>query len=138
MKIRISPDMTIHELQEAFHSHFIWLKIELFTKPHEPGKGSWAKYMIFDKNTTLKDCGKVMEETEIEINPKQTVRSMEQLFQEQFGLNIQVYHRSSGTWIETTRTDTKTLASLNQRAQDEYYFQHPEKFPEEPPGKEIE
>ncbi|MBK6949217.1 MAG: hypothetical protein IPH16_15200 [Haliscomenobacter sp.] len=44
-----------------------------------------------------------------------TVREFEQAFYDTYGLNVQVFRRSGNIWIQTTATDSWTLAEQNRK-----------------------
>jgi hypothetical protein len=45
------------------------------------------------------------------------VGAFEQLFHESFGLNVQVFRKSYGKWLQTWATDVWSLKEQNQRGQ---------------------
>lgn len=118
MKINITATKTVAELQEEFNHFFPFLKIELFTKPHEKGGASWSKYIIFEKTTPLSEIENFKGDGALEFTPETTVGAFEQAAWEQFGLAIQIFRKSMNTWIESTRTDSWTLAYQNQKGEE--------------------
>lgn len=115
MKINISDNMTISEIQEKFNQKYPYLKIEFFSKSHRIHAGSRKEYMIAPE-TSIKDCRSQHETKSLDIFPKTTVAELEQKFQEVFGLYIQVFRKSGDVWIETTVTDDWTLEKQNTEA----------------------
>jgi len=113
MKIQISPEQTIGAVQDAFHEEFPFLKIVFFSKPHREFKGSPAKYLIEDREQTL---GSVMAEPKegfMSLEPDMPTFRAERLFEETFGLYVQVMRKSGDTWLVTSVTDSLTLEQQN-------------------------
>ena len=114
MKIQISPEVRIQDVQKQFSGLFPYLKIEFFTKPHEIGEGSWSKFMIFDRHKALGDIATYTQmEGDIEFSEETTVAVFEQTMQSRFGLPIQVFRKSMSAWLETTTSDNMRLAHIN-------------------------
>jgi hypothetical protein len=118
MKFSITATKTVAELQEEFGKYFPFLKIELFTKPHEKGSASWSKHMVFDKATPLSKIENFKAEGEYEFSEGMSVGSFEVELWEKYGLAVQVFRKSMNTWIESTRTDSWTLAYQNQKGEE--------------------
>ena len=53
----------------------------------------------------------------LSISPTMTVSDLEQNFQDQFGLAVQVFRRSGNAWLETTVTDSWTLDKQNKQGE---------------------
>lgn len=112
MKISISDRRKISAVQEEFNQAFPYLKLEFFSKPHSPGKGSAKKY-IKHSDKTLGECRTVSTRGRITITPQMTVGDLEQRFGEVYGLGVQVFRKSGKVWLETTVTDSWTLEQQN-------------------------
>lgn len=115
LKIEINDDLNIADLKEAFSHAFQGLKIEFVKHPHPEGEGS-AKSEIIIGNPKLWELRKFHTESSTEIDENQTVGEIETLFQNMFGLNIQVFRKSGNVWIETVITDNWTLKQQMQRS----------------------
>lgn len=112
MKILLHSDRTIKEVSEEFNTVYPFLKIEFFTKKHGEGEGSPAVDEV-DPALPLIEVSGVLKEGTIEINPTDTVKQVEQKFQQQYGLPVQVFRKQKGVWLETTITDDLTLQEQN-------------------------
>ena len=58
------------------------------------------------------------DENTIEISPTMTVNDFEQNLQNEFGLSVQVFRKSMGTWIATTESDSWTFAKQNEKGEE--------------------
>ena len=112
MKIILHSDRTIGEIKEEFNRVYPFLKIEFFVKKNEPGKSSPGSDEI-DPSIELIDVSGVLKEGAIDINPTDTVKEVEQKFQYQYGLPVQIFRKQKGIWLETAITDDLTLQEQN-------------------------
>jgi hypothetical protein len=113
MKIKVSIDQTIAQIQEEFSKEFPYLKLVFFSKPHKAYKGSHAKFLITDRDLVLGSLEKKPHSGEIYIEPEMPTWQVERLFEEEFGLHVQVFRKSGNTWLETSVTDSLTLEEQN-------------------------
>lgn len=116
MQIEIKDIKTISSLQEEFNALFPYLKIEFFTRVHDIGAPS-PKKLIRHANKTIGECRTVHTEGNIIISPLSTVAQLEQSFRTIYGLSVQVFRRSGNVWLETTVTDSWTLADQNEQGE---------------------
>ena len=110
----IQDDITLRELQKGFSALFPGLKIEFFNEHHGVGEGSSMKThwgperrigLVSNRHT----------EGDLRVEDSMTVREFEQRFFDRYGLNVQVFRRSGNIWIQTTATDSWTLAAQNRK-----------------------
>jgi len=125
MKIRLAQEFTIAEVQHAFQEVFPYLKLVFFSKPHKAFKGSAAKYLIQDKNQKLGSIEKEPKEGVLYLEPEMPTWQVERLFEEEFGLHVQVFRKSGNTWLETSVTDSLSLEQQNAkgRASENIHFE---------------
>ncbi len=117
MKLDLTPDTTIGEIQGAFSTLFPNLKLAFFSKPHKAYKSSAAKFLIQEKDKLLSELTALLTEPKsmmLEIN--MPVWQVERLFEEEYGLHVQVFRRSGKIWLETSRTDDLTLEQQEAKA----------------------
>jgi hypothetical protein len=114
--MKIHEDMRIIELQSEFNKKLPYLKLEFYKAAHKAGEGS-EQGLILDPYTTIKEASERDSFGEIHFNPEMTVSNLENLLEEQFGLNAQVFRKSQGVWLQTTATDNWTLTRQNEAAQ---------------------
>lgn len=112
MKILLHSERTIQEVKEEFNTVYPFLKIEFFSKRHKPGEGS-TEFDELDPSAELIDVTGALKEGIIDINPTDTVKDVEQKFQQQYGLPVQIFRKQKGVWHETTVTDDLTLQEQN-------------------------
>ena len=112
MKLYLSHDTKVSELKKSFQDHYPYLKIEFFRTRHSLGEGSTWNEMVPGSATLIEVTGQ-LREGEIEIKPGYKVFEVEQLFQNSFGLPVQIFRKTRFSWIETTKTDHLNLKKQN-------------------------
>ncbi len=113
MDIKINDDRKIEDIQKDFSGMFPFLKLEFFVRPHKVGGGSPGSQML-RSSKTIGECRKVHKKGHLIIIPDMKVLDLEQQFQDTYGLSAQVFRRVGKVWLETTVTDTWTLAQQNE------------------------
>jgi hypothetical protein len=113
MKMHIHSNDTLEHVQQSFNAEFPYLKLEFFTRPHEKGKPTEKQFMVNVKRT-IDSCNPDLKEATVSIPMAMTVQELEEVFQEELGLYIQVFRKSGKVWLETTATDTWTLHKQNE------------------------
>jgi hypothetical protein len=111
-QIEITGHETAQQVSDAFNSHFEYLKLQFFIKSHEANAPSARKEMIDSGTVTGKMHG-FLRPGVIRIDPSMHVSDFEQEFHDLFGLNVQVFRKSGGLWLETSVTDHMTLKEQN-------------------------
>jgi hypothetical protein len=119
MEIHINKTKTINSIQEEFHKHFPYLKIEFYTHAHSQGEGSLKKNTL-NSNLTIEAVQKHELSEIIKIDELMKVAELEGVFAKNFGLSVQVFRKSGNLWLQTTTTDNWTLAEQNQIAAEQY------------------
>lgn len=113
MKIQISPERTIGEVQDAFQGFYPYLRLVFFSKPHRAFTGSHAKYLLDDRDQKLGSVMADMKEGFVALEPTTPTFQAERLFEDEFGLYVQVMRKSGDTWLVTSVTDSLTLEQQN-------------------------
>lgn len=113
MKIHVSPEKSISQIQEEFAEVFPFLKLVFFSKPHKAYKSSHAKFLISETGRTLGSMEKQPKNGDLYIELEMPTWQLERLFEEEFGLHVQVFRKSGNTWLETSVTDDLTLEDQN-------------------------
>ncbi|MFN0035239.1 MAG: hypothetical protein ACKVUS_09235 [Saprospiraceae bacterium] len=116
MNLSIAPDRTIGELQFDFSNEFQGLKIVFFSKPHRAYKGSNAKFLHVKKDLPLKQLSSKIKDGYLLLEPEMAVWQLERLFEEEYGLHVQVFRKSGRSWLETSVTDNLTLEQQQAKA----------------------
>ncbi len=114
-ELTLSDDLKISEIQEQFNGIFSQLKLEFFSKAHEDGEGSHKNDMI-SPELTLGSVRNNHTEGSLKVAPDMSVSSLEEAFETNYGLHVQVFRKSGDVWLETTVTDSWTLEEQNNRS----------------------
>ena len=112
LKILISDEIKLIEIQKDFNSYFPFLKLEFFKVPHKIGEGS-AKNLLLDSNKLVRDVRSNRPASHLEFRDEMTVNQLELLIYSNFGLAAQVFRKSGNVWLETSATDNWTLLQQN-------------------------
>ena len=117
MEIRIDDTKKLSTIQTEFSETFPYLMLEFFTRPHNIGTPSPKKIMI-PIVKTVGQCRSVHTQGKLTIIPSMTVAALEQVFNETYGLSVQVFRKSGNVWLETTVTDGWTLEKQNRHGEE--------------------
>ena len=109
----ITDSKKISQVQNEFNDKFPYLKLEFYSKAHAEGEGSRDKERI-DSTKTVGEVRSIHNTGDLSINGHLKVSSLEQAFANDYGLNVQVFRRSGGIWLQTTSTDHWTLTEQNE------------------------
>lgn len=112
MKIFITEEFLIRNIQNEFHSHYPHLKLEFFKNPHGAFEGCPKKERLAP-DTPIDDIRNIHSAAWIDIGKHVTAAGLEQQFAHLLGLSAQVFRRSGGIWLETTAMDSHTLGELD-------------------------
>ena len=112
--MKINPEMSVFDVQNAFTTLFPGLKLEMYSQAHEHGEISSNKD-ILKGNVKLSELNPDLGNADFEVSEDMTVAELEQQFSEKFKLNVQVYRRSNNIWLQTSTTDDWTLAVQNRK-----------------------
>ncbi|ANE49938.1 hypothetical protein [Flavisolibacter tropicus] len=112
MILHIDDSMTIAEIQEKFEKSFPALKIEFYKKPHHFKESSPAEQLI-DPNTVIASIHKTHDPGNLIIFSTDSAGHIENEFKKLFGLNVQIFQKVNGAWIQTNNTDNNSLKNLS-------------------------
>lgn len=116
MEIQIDKTKTIKSIQEEFQKKFPCLKLEFYKQDQSQGDGTPKNYTL-KNNLTFGEAQKKHESSEtISINELMKVGELEHAFAKKFGISAQVFRKSGELWLQTTTTDSWTLAKQNEVA----------------------
>jgi hypothetical protein len=116
MKVIINDRRKIYAIQEEFNAAFPYLKLEFFSKPHQPGDES-PKKLIKSNSKTLGECRTIHNNGQITITKKMSVSDLEDRFRDVYGLSVQIFRQSGKAWLETTVTDGWSLEEQNKQGE---------------------
>ena len=108
MKLHIDDSKTISEIQKEFNDIFEYIKLEFFTKPHKEGEGS-TKDDLIDSSKKLSEVRTTHNEGDIIITKDMLVSEVENAFEENFGIHVQIFRKQNDVWLVTTTTDNWPL-----------------------------
>ncbi|HEV7231542.1 MAG TPA: hypothetical protein VGO45_09460 [Bacteroidia bacterium] len=111
MKITINDHRKINAIQTEFSLLFPYLTIEFFSKP--PHAGAPPSEKLVNTNRTLGECRTIHRKGEITITPGMSSADLEEIFNDNFGLTVQLYRKSGKEWLAVTATDKWTLEQQN-------------------------
>ena len=118
----ISDEKTMRDIQIKFNKKFAYLKLEFYRGQHESGQGSPPSERL-DPQLTISEVRTVRQEGNLRIKEDMKVSDFEKLFYEKYGLNVQVFRKSGNLWMQTTSTDSWTLAQQNRKGgSSEHHF----------------
>lgn len=117
MTIFIHPKRLIGDIQQEFNQVYPFLKVELFRVPHGNQQGSPLQNRL-PRHLTLQAIAPAIPTGEIALADAMSVVQLEGIFQQQFGLHVQVFRKSGNLWLETTMTDSWTLKQQNDHGQE--------------------
>lgn len=112
MVIPLTSETAIHELQLEFGKRYPFLRLGLYSPNNAPGEVNQLKSF-----TLLKNAG-LTKEGELTIEDNMTVKELEKIFQQEFGLFAQVSRRSGLLWLHTSLTNNWTLKKQNEHGRE--------------------
>lgn len=112
--MKIYKKQTVKDIQELFTRKFSGLKLEFFSQSHEAGALSPNEYKLTPE-TKLAELTSIDQSIELSIDGHTKVGTLEKRFEE-LGLHAQVYWKSGDIWLQTSKTDERTLTSLDKSA----------------------
>ena len=113
MKIQIGTETTFKDVQEKFTEVYPFLKVEFYKEKYAEMKVSAIEDRIsLDK--IISEVVKSFKAEVVDINNHRTVAEFEIEFYEKFGIVMQVSRKSGNIWIETSKTDDRTLKMQNE------------------------
>lgn len=115
MVIEVMKNKTIADLQDDFNQLYPFLRLD-FYKNVNGRLGSFLKQKL-NKTVLLYNAGN-QKEGKLEITDFMTVEQLEKIFQNRFGMSVQVSRKSGSVWLETTMTDNWTLKQQNEHGRE--------------------
>jgi len=108
----INDNRKIFSIQEEFNAEFPFLKIDFYAKSNRHG-GPSSEKIVEKSSKTIGDCRTTHENGTITISQNMTVAELESLFNNEYGLKINISRKSGKSWIETNVTNNWTLEKQN-------------------------
>jgi hypothetical protein len=121
--MKLSKEKTTEEVKETFHKQYPMLKLEFYNKEHLAFAGSKEKYKVTEE-VGLGELNAAMKDGTVDINDDLKVEELESIFEEKFGLHVQVYRKSGDQWMQTSITDNWTLGKQELKGEEQDKFKH--------------
>ena len=116
MKITVHYSTKTGTIKQAFNKMFPFLKIEFIKSNSEnDDTGRWKDSFLH--NRYLGEINEQLKQGSISINGDYKASSIKQLFQQNFGLPVEVFRKEKKNWIGTA-TDELTLFQQNEKAKE--------------------
>lgn len=112
MKIAIDDRREIHAIQEEFEKLFPSLRLEFYKKASKEGIIR-PDEIIESDSRTLGDCRTVHKKGTVNITPFMTVSELKDMFRNEYGLTIKVFHKVGKGWVEVDGVGNRTLSEQN-------------------------
>ncbi len=113
--MKIANDRRLKDLQADFQKAFPYLKIEFYKSSHQFGEEN-PKEDLLDLNLLVGEVRTVENYGLITLDEAQQTSEFEKLLAQIYGLNVQVFRKSYGKWLQTWATDNWTLKEQNDRS----------------------
>ncbi len=114
--MEISDKKRLKDLQKEFNKQFPFLQLEFYARPHVEGKSS-SENDLLKNDLLVGEVRNIHNSGMVEIDGNMKVGAFEQLLRQMYGLNVQVFRKSYGKWLQTWATDIWSLNEQNQRGQ---------------------
>lgn len=113
MEMMINDYNNFQTIQVDFNRIFPYLRIEFISKSSKVGI---AQVTINSEQKPLSNY-RIDPDNNITITPEVTVGDLEKKFFQIYGLNVHVLRKSGKAWLETSLTDSWTLAEQNKQGE---------------------
>lgn len=104
MKLEITKETSVSDVQEKFSKQYPALKLEFYKEKSANG---------INKENALEETSHFKKEVSIAIGKDRSVADFEKDFWDNTGVAAQVFRKSGNIWLQTTRTDDWTLEQQN-------------------------
>lgn len=95
---------TVRDIRNRFREKYSHLDIKFYTKSHESFQGSSVADEV-PETLQLSKIGSSVHEGDIDVSPDITVSELEEVFEKEYGLHVQIFRKSGDTWLQTSVTD---------------------------------
>ncbi len=109
MKINISNDTKIEQIQQDFNKHFPYLLVKFLTSSIVNGK--------LEKELTVSDFRKSNQTGTITLFPDMSVSDLETIFKDTYGLDVQIRRKLGSTSFKPRHTILWSLEEHNKQGE---------------------
>lgn len=113
--MKINKSMSVAEVNEQFRKLYPNLKLLFFESAHDQFKGSHLIEVLGDQ-VSIEMINSLFIDGEIELSGDMSVADLEGIFEDRFGLHVQVFRKSGDAWLETTASDHWSLGKQEKQA----------------------
>lgn len=113
--MKIANDRTVKDLKEDFQKVFPYLKIEFYKTPHQFGEETIDEPPL-SANSRLSAIRTYDNYGIMTLDKTMKTSDFENILAKIYGLNVQVFRKSYGKWLQTWATDNWTLEEQNDRS----------------------
>lgn len=110
--MHINPEKTVQDIQEEFQKTFSHLKPEFFKKFHQESE-QYAKSEAYKHIVKMSEILGHNNEFVITIDDQMTTEQFEAMFEEKYGIHVQLLRLQKDNWLVTTTSQELTLAQQN-------------------------
>lgn len=116
MKITITANTPLREIIAAFSQAWPHLRLAFYTRPHAEHRGTDPKFSINNLDQTVEaTTGIAIQPVLFDITESMSVWEVEQLFEKDLGLHVNIFRHSGNVWLQTTVSDRLTLRQQEER-----------------------
>lgn len=112
--MNIKLHTSLAEIQKEFNSIFPHLRLEFYRSAHNPGEASADREKL-DPQQSFSEVSRIGNPGVLDLDGEQQIAAFESALADDLGLYAQVFRRSGNLWLQTTATDTWTLAEANRK-----------------------
>lgn len=117
MRLNITPNRLISEVQKEFNAEFPFLKLEFYqNKGYQQPDFSANK--ILPHTRKIADAQSAITDGDMDVRADMKVKELEKAFKDEFALVVQVFRRSGNLWLQTSMTDNWTLGQQNEHGKE--------------------
>jgi len=107
----IQNNIKIEDLQKEFSDKYPDLKLEFYSVSHRSEELTSNAYKV-NPDTKISELALLDKPVTLSLKSNLKVETLEHRF-EDLGLHVQVFRKSGDVWLQTSRTDHKTLKELS-------------------------
>ncbi len=115
IKILVEPDKKINAIQDEFNNAFPYLKLEFYSRPSKSNEP--FKYLK-NRSKSISEFKIMPGKKNFNITSDITAAEIHKNFMDIYGLGVQLFRKSGKAWLETTLTDSWTLAEQNRQGEE--------------------
>lgn len=117
MELNFNQNTTIGDIKGQFSKYFKHVRLEFYHHSHKNRAASAKEDQILD-HVTLGYLTGLKASAHTEFDQTVKISELEQIFERDFGLHIQVFREYGGSWLQTTLSDHWTLQMAEMEAND--------------------